>query len=339
MNLVPIGTEFIWIMIFVYAILGAIDFGASFWRWRFSLTGNWEAADIAQKFVSPTWELVNSFLALVPVALVGLFPGAASAYGEVLLIPAFLVLALLILRGAYWQFGYASTRKDNRTIWVVGITGLILPGLFTTILALSQGGYVAKARDGSYTLPMGKFLLSPDVIVFFLFGLTMSLYLSALFLTQYAKRADNLAAYQAFRKSAINMGPFSLVTGFLVLVITEPGQLDISHRLIPWWPLLTVSFLAFLFGYAWLIKNTTPGRPGVSLWATIVQLVCAQIAYGAAHYPYALYPYLTFRSAASNPSMFVTTLIVFIAGFILLAPGFILFRRLFITDVKYSVSH
>ncbi|KPV45198.1 cytochrome d ubiquinol oxidase subunit II [Alicyclobacillus ferrooxydans] len=338
MNIVALGAAFIWAMISIYTILGGIDFGSSFWRWYFSRRKNWEAEEVAHSFVSPTWELVNSFLVLIPVAIVGLFPGAAYAYGSILLIPASMVLGLLILRGAYWQFGYASEQKRGPIIWVVGLTGLILPGLFATILGLSQGGYVSRGTQGAYVLPLAKFLFSPQVLVFLAFGILMALYLSALFLAQYAKQAGSLETFAAFRRSAQWVGPLSAVSGILAIVSSMHGQLDMSHRLVTWWPILGLSFVMFLVGYAGLFRPVGMTKVRMSLWATVIQLVLAQIAYGCAHYPYVLYPYLTFSDAASNHSMFVTTLVIFVAGFALLAPGFYLFRSLFIKDVQSVVS-
>lgn len=338
MNTVALGATFIWVMVSIYTILGGIDFGSSFWRWYFSRRKNWEAEELAHAFVSPTWELVNSFLVLIPVAIVGLFPGAAYAYGSILLIPASMVLGLLILRGAYWQFGYASEQKHSAIIWVVGLTGLILPGLFATILGLSQGGYVGKGTQGAYVLPFAKFLFSPQVLLFLMFGILMALYLSALFLGQYAKQAGSLEALTAFRHSAKWVGPLSAMSGILSIVSSVHGQLDISHRLLTWWPLLGLSFVMFVVGYAGLFRPVETSRTRMSLWATVIQLILAQIAYGSAHYPYVLYPYLTFPDTVSNSSMFVTTLVIFVGGFVLLAPGFYVFRNLFIKDVKPLVS-
>ena len=80
-----------------------------------------------------------------------------------------------------------------------------------TILGLSQG--VCRQRNpwGLCVLPFAKFQFSPHVLVFLVFGILMALYLSALFLAQYAKQAGSLETFAAFRRSAQWVGPLSAV--------------------------------------------------------------------------------------------------------------------------------
>ncbi|MCF8566103.1 cytochrome d ubiquinol oxidase subunit II [Alicyclobacillus tolerans] len=383
MNSVTLGASVIWLFVLIYAVLGSIDFGSSFWRWQFNRSGDWRAEGIASTYVSPTWELINSFLVLIPVTLVGLFPGAVFVYGSVLLIPSLLLLVLIALRGAYLQFAYASPKKRSRTVRVAGITGLLLPGVFMSVLALSQGGYVkalpggsgipasstggagtaAQTPHGVFSLDVIHFFTSPVVYLFIAFGISLSLYLSALFLARYAYLGGDLAAYESFRRKAIWMGPISLFTGVLSLVAPTPESAYMWHRLLGLWPIALFSAAAFTAGYLSLwggqrrLSQGNPrdphmdaskhrdnrrkgtGRPQWALVFTLLQVIAAHWMYGAAHAGYWLYPYADFTGTASNPTMFHATLVVLGLGTLVLIPGFLWFRRLFINNAEYAAKH
>lgn len=344
MTLINFGAALVWLFVLVYGILGAIDFGSSYWRWVFNRRGDWNAEAVAKNYVSPTWELINAFLVLIPVTLVGLFPGAVSTYGTVLLVPATLLLALLALRGAYWQFGYASQNRQNQTILVVGVTGLLLPGVLSSLLALSQGGFVDVVK-GTFHLELTRFFLSPVVYLYILFGISLALYVSAMFLSRYAYFSRQYAAFKAYRRQALWAGPVSLMVGVAATTTASGGSLNMLPRMMQWSPLLAVSLSAFAVAYAAVFRagRVKKSRVGlrllnVSMVSTLVQLATAHFTYGLAHSDYWLYPYIQFASAASNPVMFRETLIVLAAGTIVLLPGFLWFRHLFITDRNYAAG-
>lgn len=57
----------LWALIFVYSILGSIDFGAGFWGMVYAKHPTL-AAKLANRYLSPTWEVTNTFLVFVVVA-------------------------------------------------------------------------------------------------------------------------------------------------------------------------------------------------------------------------------------------------------------------------------
>ncbi|MCY0892452.1 MAG: cytochrome d ubiquinol oxidase subunit II [Acidibacillus sp.] len=345
MNLSTFGAGFLWLLVLVYSILAAIDFGSSYWRWHFHLRGNWRAETVAVTYVSPTWELINSFLVVIPVALVGLFPVAAFAYGTVLALPATILLILLALRGAYLQFGYASSRFKKQTIYIAGITGFLLPGVFISLLPMSQGGYVTQSGS-NYVLLLGRFFSSPVVYIFMAFGISLALYLSALFLARYADLGGLKTPYQRFRKAALLTGPLSLFLGALAFTIPTPNGIQLmapSGNNLAWEVLMTISILSFIASFALLFFKRSRSKSTLGslfiLGLAITQIITAQSAYAISHAKYILYPLLTFHAAASNTAMFTATLLVLIVGLAVMTPGLLWFRRLFIVDAKYVATH
>lgn len=65
------------------------------------------------------------------------------------------------------------------------------------------------------------------------------------------------------------------------------------------------------------------------------QFVFAFFGYGASHYPYLLYPYLTIYDSFTNPAMAISLVVVFIMGLGLLIPSLYLLMRLFLFDKDY----
>lgn len=346
MTLPILGAWFFWLLVFVYSILGAIDFGSSFWRWYFHLRGYVSAESVATTYLSPTWELINAFLIVIPVALVGLFPTAAFTYGTILALPATLLLILLALRGAYLQFGYASKRFQTHTILVSGLTGLLLPGMFIALLPLSQGGYV-KVIGGNFVLQLGMFFTSISVYLFMAFGTVLAFYISTLFLARYAQQAEQWNAYHRFVTGARWTAPVSLVLGACALFLPTPGGMHLMQNGFqnPLFGLLMgISLIAFLLSYGSILTarqgQMVSGRR--SLWQLgfgLIQIVSSQLAYAIAHAPYLLYPYVTIQSSATNHTMLLSTLLVLFFGLVILSPLLLWFRRLFIVDAEYVATH
>ncbi|MDA6082971.1 cytochrome d ubiquinol oxidase subunit II, partial [Escherichia coli] len=60
-----------------------------------------KAANVANRYLSPTWEVTNTFIVAIVVAVYSLFPTAAYTLGTVLLIPGSIILLLLAIRSAF----------------------------------------------------------------------------------------------------------------------------------------------------------------------------------------------------------------------------------------------
>ncbi len=97
----------LWALIFVYSILGSIDFGAGFWGMVYAKHPTL-AAKLANRYLSPTWEVTNTFLVFVVVAFLGFFPKAAFTLATVMFVPVMLILVLVAIRSTFMVFAYLS---------------------------------------------------------------------------------------------------------------------------------------------------------------------------------------------------------------------------------------
>lgn len=98
-----IAISIIWGFVFIYAVMATMDFGAGFWSMIYLNKEHMKATDIANRFLSPTWEVTNVFIVAIVVALFS-FSGATFVLGTVLLIPGSMILLFLAIRSGFLVF-------------------------------------------------------------------------------------------------------------------------------------------------------------------------------------------------------------------------------------------
>lgn len=330
------GISLLWALVFVYAIAGSVDFGAGFWSMVFYGQKNARAATIANRYLSPLWEVTNVFLVLFAVALVGLFPGAALAYGTILLVPGNLILILLIVRTVFMAYAHSVKKYQGPLRVVSGITGLLIPALLVTVLPLAQGGLVQQTTAG-LQLPLLPLFQDPRVYSYIVLALLSELFISTMVLADYARVAEDNSAFIVYRRLALWFGPLAMLSALVVLWTIPASGGWFRSALIGQWPWFAVSFLCFVIAIALAISAHTHDRSRFRAAVLFVaaQYAVAMVGYGKAHLPYLLYPSLTVQNSFTTSAMFRTLLIILIIGIAVLFPGFVWFWRLFLDNKAY----
>ncbi|HZG56525.1 cytochrome d ubiquinol oxidase subunit II [Paenibacillus sp.] len=332
-----LGIFILWVFLFVYSIAGSIDFGAGFWSLVFGVRRDTKAADIANRFLSPSWKVTNVFLVLFVVAFVGFFPFATTTIGSLLVLPAGLALALLVLRSAFLVYAYSTHQYSGLLPVVSGVTGLLIPGLLVSALPLTLGGFLEQT-DGVSRLLFGKLLASPTLYAHLGFGLATELFLSALFLADYSREGDDERSYRTYRNAAIALGPTTLAMAMLTSFTFVPEAQWIARNIAAEWGWFVLSVASFAIGYSALWWTDPRGRVGfarVAVLAIVAQYAFASIGYGRAHMPYLVYPVLTIHDGFTSPQMFNALLVGYALGIGVLVPVFVWFWRLFLKDKSY----
>lgn len=332
----------LWIFLYLYSLVGSVDFGAGFWSMLFARPSGQEedtrASILANRFLSPSWKVTNTFLVMFVVGFVGFFPSATGTIASMLLVPVCLVLVLLLIRSAFMVYSY-SVSKYGRTMRIIsGITGLLIPGLLVGVLTVTIGGFTMERSDGSLAIAYIKLLSSPTLYAHLAFGYTTELFFSALFLADYAREARDVSTYRIYRKLTLIFGPLSLATALLVTMTLPDAANWLAANLQQEGKWFLLSIAAFVIGYACLFIKRPDGWIGYSratVAFTAIQYAIASFAYGRAHMPYIIYPHLTLDQGFTNPTMFRSLFIGYIVSSILLIPVFILFWRLFLKDKHY----
>lgn len=142
--------------------------------------------------------------------------------------------------------------------------------------------------------------------------------------------------YRIYRRNAIILGPATLVTAIIALVVMDPETHWVMQGLIKQFPWFTVSIVLFVIGYSslwWTNKKyNTLGYPRIAVLAVVAQYAFASYAYGVAHLPYIIYPDVTVFTSFTTKETFYALLILYAIGIAILLPGFIFFWNLFLKD-------
>ncbi|WP_082235658.1 cytochrome d ubiquinol oxidase subunit II [Halobacillus massiliensis] len=327
----------LWSLLFVYSMLGSMDFGAGFWGMVYTHNSRTSAANIANRFLSPTWEVTNVFLVLFVVSLVTFFPFATNTLSSLLLIPVGLGLVLLTIRTTFMVFASHTSRYREILRITSGVTGLVIPALLVSVLPITLGGFSEMRNDGTEQLLYGKLLTHPTLYTHIAFGLTTELFISAVFLMDYAKEAKDWSAYHTYRKHSLWLGPVSIIIAVLTIgsMPAEASWLIDNIKATPIWFGLSIAFFLLGYGSLFIKKNGVRGFSRAAMVFIIIQYGIAIYAYGSAHLPYLIYPELTIESSFTNTTVFYKMLIVYGVGFSILIPAFYLFWRLFLKDQRY----
>src|SRR5919206_322352 len=139
---VYLAITILWGFVFIYSIMATMDFGAGFWSMIYINKKKTRATNIANRYLSPTWEVTNTFIVALVVAVYSLFPKAAFTLGTILLIPGSLILLLLAIRSAFLVFSNIADEYKKPLTYISGICGILIPGLLISVLPITHGEYV-----------------------------------------------------------------------------------------------------------------------------------------------------------------------------------------------------
>ncbi|MCD7032616.1 cytochrome d ubiquinol oxidase subunit II [Metabacillus sp. GX 13764] len=331
----------LWGFIFIYAFMATMDFGAGFWSMIYTKNQKTKATNIANKYLSPTWEVTNVFIVAIVVALFSFFPGATFILGTVLLIPGSIILILLAIRSGFLVFSHSAKKYQTALTYVSGISGFIIPALLICVLPITHGGYI-QTVNGVHQLQLLNLITSPDIFAFIGFAISSTLFLSSLLLADYSiNLSKDLDAYKVYRRDALITGPISVVMAFFIMLTLKSEAPWLYSNMMKYLPFLIGSIIMFFAAGAALLipsgrKDGLTGRPRVAMIAIVIQYLLASYAYGRAHLPYMIYPDVTLDAGFTNPETFKALFITYIVGFIILFPGFVFFWNMFMKDNRDS---
>lgn len=337
MNDALLGISLLWALVFIYAIAGSVDFGAGFWAMVYYRQKDAHAATIANRYLSPLWEVTNVFLVLFAVSLVGLFPSAAYALGSVLLVPGDLILILLTIRTVFMVYTHVVHKFQQPLRIVSGVTGLLIPALLMTVFPVAQGGFLSSIND-TYHLSLKGMMTHWTTYTYILIGLLSELFISTAILADYARVAEDTSAYHTYRRNALWLGPLTMLSALLVLWGIPSSALWLRDDLLAQGWLFVVSGFCFAIAMVifWMARNVKQKMYRLGVIAVAFQYAFAMLAYGRAHLPYIVYPEITVQNSFTNVEMFRAAVLVLIVGIAILFPGFVWFWRLFLENKAYA---
>lgn len=317
-----------------YLLFGGADFGAGLWHLAGTRGGGRDRA-IVEHAVGPVWEANHVWLIFVLVLGWTAFPAAFAAVSAAAWVPLSLAMLGIVVRGAAFAFRKAlasteATATEGAETAATGEAAHTTPGearprsrgdffgpafafssLLTAYFLGTVAGGIATGRPGDWTSPTAAYSGT----------LTAGLcaYLAAVYLTSDARRLNEDAAAERFRRRALvagcAVGALALA-GPLVLTADAPGLSGaIVRRALP---LVAVSAAAGIVSLLLLARRR---YTAVRITAA---LAVATIPWGwvAARYPLVLPPSLTVDGAAAGPAVLRAVLAALGVGALLLIPSF-----------------
>ena len=297
-----------------YAIFGGADFGGGVWDAL--ATGPRRAAQrraIAHA-MGPVWEANHVWLIFVIVLLFSCFPRAFSRYVDGLFVPLHLALVGITLRGAAFVFKKHAHDFHPRLQDALGVafsaSSVVTPALFGMCL-----GAVSTGDPSAWT--------SPLALATGLAAVSLCAYQAAVFLAH----ATEGELAEDFRRRAIGASICVVLGSLATLPFLAPTAPHLFAGLTHGRGL--VVFAAAIVSGAASLGALWTRRFAVARVASSAQVTALLGGWGLAQYPYALYPTLTLREAASpEPTLrFVLWTLPF--GLALLAPSLWLLFRVF----------
>lgn len=327
-----IGISILWLFLYGYLIVASVDFGAGFFAYYAKITKQDHIINqLIARYLSPVWEITNVFFVFFFVGIVGFFPDTAYYYGTALLVPGSIAIILLAIRGSFYAFESYGSKESKVYLFLYGATGLFIPASLSVALTLSEGGFIVE-ENGTVSLNYLELFTSPFSWITVGLSIVSVLFISATFLTFYASRANDQPALKLVRKYALFWGTPTIVAALTTFIfLSQHNESHFEHMMDLWWMLgLSVAF--FLIAMGLLFKGKYYGMAFISV---MLQFFFAFFAYGIAHYPYLLDPYITVQDSATHESMGIALVVAFIGGLLLLIPSLLLVMKMFLFDANY----
>lgn len=320
----------LWCVLAIYAVLSAIDFGAGFYAWLAGLRpGQERVRTLALGYLSPVWETTNVFLVLFIVGMIGFFPGSVRAYATGLLLPLSLAVIVLTLRGASFALTHLAPWAERVLAPMVGLGGLLVPGLLVTFLSSAEDGAIHVSTTGAVTVSQATLWLSPLNLVLAALAMAATAYVSAAFLARYAAQRHDTEVAAFFRIAAARAGlvAAALAVG-LALALRAVAPFHFA-ALVSTWPLQVAAVVAFAAGWLALARG---GRRRAGLAASLVtgQYVFAVLAFGLTRLPYLVYPDVLAGAALTPPATYSGLMVTLAGGALVIVPSLALLYRLFV---------
>ena len=305
----------LFIGVMAYAVFGGADFGSGF----FDLTAGGDASGselrtLIDHSIGPVWEANHVWLIYVLVMWWTGFPETFAAAMTTLIVPMFLALLGIVLRGASFAFRKYSATLGQARLFGVMFAGssLITPFFLGTVAGAIASGRVPAEGGGD----VWSSWLNPTSLFGGAIAVGTCCFLAGAFLTADAARAGHLDLSEQLRRRTLVLG---LVTGLVVFAALVPLDRDaptlaagLEGRAAP---LIIASGLAGAGTLVLLFQRRyQPARlTAVAAVTTVV------LGWGIAQYPWMLVDEVTIADAAGAPATLSALLIVVaLAGVIVL---------------------
>jgi cytochrome d ubiquinol oxidase subunit II len=310
-----------------YAILAGADFGAGFWD---LIAGGADRGarprELIDYSIGPVWEANHVWLIFTLVVLWTAFSEAFGSITLTLFVPLTLAALGIVLRGASFAFRKAVFRtRDQRNFGAAfAASSVLVPYCMGAVAgAIASGRVPAGGEAGE---PVSSWV-NPTSILGGVLAVTACAYLAATYLVWDARRFDDDAMVEYFRRRAIIAGLVAGVIAFVgIFVLHSDARYVFDGLTSRALPFVIVSALCGAGSLLLLMRNSRGARAlSIGAVATVV------IGWGVAQWPYMLPTSLKVSQAAAPDATLQAVLVVFGIAAVTILPALAL---LFVLDQR-----
>jgi cytochrome d ubiquinol oxidase subunit II len=307
--------------VIAYAVFGGADFGAGFWDLTAGGPERGEhPRDTIEHSIGPVWEANHVWLIFIFVILWTSFPEAYASITLTLFVPLTIAALGIVLRGASFAFRKAVVSLRYRRAFgaAFAASSVLVPYCMGAIAGgIASGRVPAGGQAGD---PVASWI-NPSSIHGGVLAVAAVAYLAAVYLVWDARRLDDTAMVEYFRRRAVVA---AAVVGVIGVVGTFVLRADASYlfqgltsRALP---LVILSVLCGVSALVLLVRNANRGARLVA----VIAVASAIVAWGVAQWPYLLPETLTFSAAAAPTGTLTAVLAVVVLAAAIVVPGFVL---------------
>jgi cytochrome bd-type quinol oxidase subunit 2 len=307
----------IWAILAVYSVLTAIDLGAGAYLAWAELTGDAALWRVVDRYATPVWESVHSFLILLLLAMEAFFPRAINLYAQILLVPLAATFALLAVRQVGFAMRHEVAPLPGRAgrLWrplTIGGAGLLAPLPAMTFLSVVEGKGFSVVH-GVPRFSIAVLLGQPLTLAFMALALASELYMAAAFLRYFADLMGEAAVVRRLRRAAFVFGAAVTAAALVALAVLArqvPSAAEGFGRTAPLWALSLAALVAA--GVTEALR-----RPGpLALILSGVMYLGGYLALGLLQLPYLIRGRVTIAQAFTSPAMAHALGAVLVVGFV-----------------------
>jgi cytochrome bd ubiquinol oxidase subunit II len=309
-----------------YVLFGGADFGGGVWDLLASGPRRNRQREVIAHAIGPIWEANHVWLILAIVLTFSCFPAVYARLGTVLHIPLTLMLVGIVLRGSAFTFRTYDTQHDTaQRRWgrIFASASVITPVLLGVSIGAVASGRVGRASSGGFAQQFVQPWLTPFALSVGLLALALFAFLAAVFLTLESRDRE---LCEDFRRRALGAAVVVFLASGLVLILSNEAAPLVRAGLMrsPWaLPLHLATGVAAIAVLAALWFR----RYRLARLAAGLQVSLIFWGWALAQYPFLLPPTFSIaNTAAPNPTLRLTLIILGLGGMVLLPSLWYLFQ-------------
>lgn len=301
-----------------YAVFAGADFGAGFWD---LIAGGAERGDrpraVIAHSIGPVWEANHVWLIFCLVVLWTGFSEAFASIGLTLFVPLSLAAFGIVMRGSSFAFRKEVSRTSSRRNFgaAFAVSSLIVPYCMGAVAgAIASGRVPAGGKAGD---PWSSWV-NPTSILGGVLAVTVCAYLASIYLFFDARRFNDAAMVEYFRKRAVVATVAAGLVAFVgIFVLHSDSRYVFDGLTSRALPLVIVSALCGIGSLVLLVRNAARGARILAIGAVATVV----LGWGVAQWNYILPTTLTVSQAAAPEATLITILVVFVIAAIVILPS------------------